>query len=68
MDLFYPLKVNFENLLFDSLITGRRFENFSYLSSCPLSQQWIFRRICSNVLRGIELHLTCKKVSGVVSQ
>ena len=31
MDLFYLLKENFKNLLFDLLITGSSFENLSYL-------------------------------------
>ena len=30
MDLFYLLKENFKNLLFDLLIMGRSFENLSY--------------------------------------
>ena len=42
-DLFYLLKENFKNLLFDSLIMGRSFEKLSYLSSCSLSQRWRFR-------------------------
>ena len=46
---------NFKNFLFDSLITRRSFENLSYLSSYSLSQRWRFRRIRSNVLRGIEV-------------
>ena len=54
--------------LFDSLITGRSFENLSYLSSCSLSQRWRFRRIHLNILRGIESYLACTKVSGVVFQ
>ena len=37
MDLLYLLKENFKNLLLDSLITGRKFENLLYLSSCSLS-------------------------------
>ena len=68
MDLFYLLKEDFKNLLFDSLITGRNFENLSYLSSCLLSQRWSFRRIRPNVLRGNESHLVYTKVSGVSSQ
>ena len=68
MDLFYLLKENFKNHLFDSLITGRNFENSSYLSSCSLPQRWRIRRIRSNVLRGIELYLDYTKVSRVSSQ
>ena len=41
---------------------------FSYLSSCLLSQIWRFRRIRSNVLRGLDLDLAYTKISGVVSQ
>ena len=33
MDLFYLLKENFKNFLYDLLITGRNFENLSYLDS-----------------------------------
>ena len=40
--------------LFNSLITGRSFENLSYLSSCSLSQRWRFQRIRSNLLRNIQ--------------
>ena len=36
MDLFYMLKENFKNLLFDILITEKIFENWYYLSSCSL--------------------------------
>ena len=68
MDLFYLLKENIKNLLFDSLITGRSFQNLSYQSSCSLSQRWRFWRICSNVLRNIEPDLAYTKVSGVFSQ
>ena len=68
MDFFYLLKENFKNLLFDLLITGRSFENLSYLWSCPLSQWWRFRRIRSNVLRNIESGLAYTKVSRVASQ
>ena len=64
IDLFYLLKENFKNLLSDLLITERSFENLSYLSNCSLSQRWRFRRIRSNVLRGIESNLAYKKVSG----
>ena len=56
-----------KNLLFDLLIMARSFKNLSYLSSCSLSQRR-FRRIRSNVLRGIESDLACTKVLGVVSQ
>ena len=68
MDLFYLLKENFKNLLFDWLITGRSFNNLSCLSSCSSSQRWKFRRICSNNLWGIESDLAYTKVLGVVSQ
>ena len=64
LDLFYLLSDNFKNLLFDLLITGKSFENLPYLSSCLLPQRWRFRRIRSNVLRGIELDLAYTKVSG----
>ena len=37
--LFYLLEEKFKNLLLDSLVTGRNFENLSYLSSCSLSQR-----------------------------
>ena len=57
-----------KNLLFDFLITGRSFENLSYLSSCSLSQRWRFWRIHSNVLRGIESDLAYTKVSGFTFQ
>ena len=67
MDLFYLLKENFKNLLFDTIITEKSFENLSYLSSCSLSQRRKFWRICSNVLQGIEYDLAYTKVSGVVS-
>ena len=63
MDLFYLLKGNFKNLLFDLLITVRSFENLSYLSSCSMSQ-----RFRLNVIWGIELDLAYTKVSGVASQ
>ena len=39
MDLFYLLKENFKNLLFDLLIRGRSFENLPCLSSYLLSQK-----------------------------
>ena len=68
MDLFYPLKESFQNLLFDSLITGKSFENLSYLSSFSFSQRWRFRRIYLNVLRGIESDLAYTKVLGIVSE
>ena len=68
MDLFYLLKENFKNLLFDLLFTGRRFQNLSYLLSCSLSQKWRFRRKRSNVLRGIESDLDYTKVSRFASQ
>ena len=45
MDLFFPLEENFNNLLFNSLITGRNLENLSYLSSCSLSKRWKFQRM-----------------------
>ena len=65
MDLFL---LNFINLLFDLLITGKSFENLSYLSSCSLSQKWRFSRLRSKVLLGIEPDLACTKVSMVASQ
>ena len=68
MDLFYLLKENFKNLQFDLLITGRDFENLSYLSSCSFSQRSRFRRIRSNVLRGIGLTLAYTKKSVFASQ
>ena len=34
INLFYLLKEYFKNLLFDLLITGRRFKNLCYLSNC----------------------------------
>ena len=66
MDLFYLLKGNFKNILFDLLITVRSFENLSHLSSCLLSQR--FRRVRLNVIWGIESDLAYTKVSGVASQ
>ena len=54
MDLLYLLKENFKNLLFDLLITGKSFENLSYLSSCLLLQRVRFWRIRSKVFRGIK--------------
>ena len=68
MNLFYLLKENFKNLIFNLLITGTSFENLSYLSSCSLSQSWRFRRIRSNVLRYTESVFAYTKVSGVSSQ
>ena len=68
MDLFYLLKKNFKNLLFDLLIMGKSFENLSYLSSCLLSQRWRFRRIRSNLLRNIGSDLAYTKVSWVAFQ
>ena len=68
MDLFYLLKKNSKNLLLDLLIPGKSFKKLSYLSSCLLSQRSRFRKICSNVLRGIESGLAYTKVSGVASQ
>ena len=56
-----------KNLLFDLLIMASSFKNLFYLSSCSLPQRR-FRRIRSNVLRGIEPDFACTKVSGVVSQ
>ena len=64
MDLFYQLKENFKNFLFDSIIMGKSFENLSYLSSCLLSQRWKFRGIRSKALRGIESDLAYKRLSG----
>ena len=68
MDLLYLLKENFKNILFDLLITGRSFQNLSYLWSCSLSQRWRSWRIRSNVLRGIESDLAFTKVSGFAFQ
>ena len=68
MVLFYLLKKIFKNLLFDSTITQRSFENLSYLSSCLLLQGWKFRRIRSNLVLGIESDLVYTKVLGAVSQ
>ena len=51
MDLFYLLKENFKNLLFDSLTTRRPFD--SLLPSYSFSRKWRFRRIHSNLLRDI---------------
>ena len=51
MDLFYLLKGNFKNLLFDSLTKWRTFENL--LPSYSFSRKWRFRRISSNLLRDI---------------
>ena len=62
MDLFYLLKKNFKNLLFDSLITGIGFENLCYVSSCSLPERWRFGRICSNVLPGIQSDFAYTKV------
>ena len=62
------LKKNFKDLLFNSLVTCRSFENLSYLSSCSLSHRWRFQRIRSNVLWGIESDLAYTNVSVVVSQ
>ena len=66
MVLFYLLKENFKNPLFDSLIMGKNFDNLSYLSSGLLSQRGRFRRMYSNILRGIESDLTYTKVAGIV--
>ena len=68
MGFFYLLKENFKNRLFPSLITQRSFENFCYLSNCSLLQRWRFRRISSNVLRGIESGFAYTKLYGVVFQ
>ena len=68
MDLIYLLKENFKSLRIGFLITGRSFKNLSYLSSCSLSQRRRFRRIRSNVLRGIESDLAQTKASAVASQ
>ena len=68
MDLIYLLKENLKSLRFGFLITGRSFKNLSYLSSCSLSQRLRFRRIRSNVLRGIESDLVQTKASAVASQ
>ena len=67
MDLLYLLKKNFENLLFELLITGRSFDNLSYLRSFSSSRIWRFWRIHSNVLQGIESDLAYTKVFGVAS-
>ena len=64
-DLFYLLNEDFKNLLFDSLITGRNFENLSYFIKLFVVSK---RRIRSNVLRGNESDLVYTKVSGVASQ
>ena len=56
-----------KNLLFDLLIMTSSFKNLFYLSSCSLPQRR-FRRIRSNVLRGIESDIACTKISGIVSQ
>ena len=68
MDLLYLLKDNFKNLFFDLLISGRSFENLSYLSSCSLSKRWRFGRTSSSVLRGIVSDLTYTKVKEVTFQ
>ena len=39
IDLMYLLKEIFKNLLFDLLITGKGFQNLSYLSNCLLSRK-----------------------------
>ena len=57
-----------KELQFNLLITGRNFENLSYLSSCLLSQRWRFRRIPANVVRGIESTNDYIKVLRVASQ
>ena len=62
-----PIEKELKNLLFGLLIRGRSFENLFYLSSCSSSKRRKFRRICSNVLRGIESDLAYTKVYGVAS-
>ena len=68
VDLLFLLKENFKNLLFDSLIKRRSSENLSYLSSWLLWRRWRFRRICSNVLGGIESNFASTKVLRVFNQ
>ena len=68
MDLFYLLKEGFKNLLFDLLITGRSFEDLSYLSSCSQSQRGRIQRIRSNVIPVIESDIAYTEVSGAASQ
>ena len=51
MDLFYLSKENFKNLLFDSLIMGRSFNNLSYLSSWLLSQMEIPKNMLKRIVR-----------------
>ena len=62
INLFYLLKENFKYLLFDSLIREGSSRISFILSSCSLSQRWRFKRIRSNVLRGIESDLVHSKV------
>ena len=57
MDLFYLLKENFKSLLYNSLITVKHFDKFSYLS-----------RIRLHISGSIESNLAYTKVSVVVSQ
>ena len=68
MDLFYLLKENCKSILFDSLITGRNFDNLSYLPNSLLSQRWRFRKILSKVLQCTESNFAYTKVSGVIFQ
>ena len=65
MDLFYLLKENFKNLLFDLLIARRSFKNFPYLSICSLPQRERFARIRLKVLQGIESDLAYTEVLGL---
>ena len=68
MHLLCLLKENFKNILFGLLITGRSFQNLSYLWSCSLSRRWRFWRIRSDALRSIESDLAYTKVLGIASQ
>ena len=64
MYLFYLLEENFKNLLFNSLITERSFENLYYLSSYSLSQRRRFRRIRSDVYEALNRTLLKQKFWG----
>ena len=64
MDLFYLLKDNFKNLLFDLFIMDRIFENLSYLPSTSLSQRWRTENYAQTYIETLNQTLFTQKYQG----
>ena len=69
MDLFYMLKENFKNLLFDILITEKIFENWSYLSSCSLFKDVFPEEYAQMYYVGrLQIHFTVWKLMAPINR